>query len=114
MTWLPEKRKQSKRGMDYKKKQILLPNYIDPLRQNRKRMYEMCTIHQSYPGLEKTEINGTTSLEHSPNKINFAYDCESILLYGNLEGCNRDSAAREANWDIPTATSPESFVRGAV
>ena len=50
------------------KKQILLPNYIDLLRQNRKRMYEMCTIHQSCPGLEKTEINGTTSLDHSPNK----------------------------------------------
>ena len=70
----------------------MLPNYlldhIDLLRQNRKRMYESCTIHESYPALEKTEINDTTSLEQSPRKILFAYDCESM--------------------------SPESFVRGAV
>ena len=26
----------------------------------------------------------------------------------------RDSEEREAYWDIPTARSPESFVRGAV
>ena len=77
-------------------------------------MYESCTIHESYPGLEKSEMNDTTSLEHSPNKILFAYDCESILLYENQIGCIRDSAEREANWDIPTAMSLETFVRGAV
>ena len=100
------------------KSHIMLPNYlldhIDLLRQNRKRMYESCTIHESYPALEKTEINDTTSLEQSPRKILFAYDCESMPLDENQEGCIRDYAEREAYWDIPTAMSPESFVRGAV
>ena len=35
------------------KSHIMIPNYlldhIDLLRQNRKRMYESCTIHESYP-----------------------------------------------------------------
>ena len=92
------------------KSHILLPNYIDLLRQNRKSMYESCTIHESYPGFEKTEINDTTSLEHSSNKILFAYDCESILLYENQEGCIRDSAEREANWDIPKAMFPSTIL----
>ena len=100
------------------KSHIMLPNYlldhIDLLRQNRKRMYESCTIHESYPALEKTEMNDTTSLEQSPRKILFAYDCESMPLYENQEGCIRDYAEREAYWDIPTAMSPESFVRGPV
>ena len=69
------------------KSHIMLPNYlldhIDLLRQNPKRMYESCTIHESYPALEKTEINDTTSLEQSPRKILFAYDCESMPLYEN-------------------------------
>ena len=103
--------------MDYKS-HIMLPNYlldhIDLLRQNRKRMYESCTIHESYPALEKTEINDTTSLEQSPRKILFAYDCESMPLYENQEGWVHDYAEREAYWDIPTAMSLESFVRGAV
>ena len=94
------------------------PNYlldhIDLLRQNRKPMYESCTIRESYPALEKTEINDTTSLEQSPRKILFAYDCESMPLYENQEECIRDYAEREAYWDIPTAISSESFVRGAV
>ena len=77
-------------------------------------MYESCTIHESYPALEKTEINDTTSIEQSPRKILFAYDCESMPLYENQEGCIRDYKEREAYWDIPTAMSPESFVRGAV
>ena len=100
------------------KSHIVLPNYlldhIDLLRQNQKRMYESCTIHESYPALEKTEINDTISLEHSPQKILFAYDCESMPMYDNQEGCIRDYAEREAYRDIPTAMSPESFVRGAV
>ena len=77
-------------------------------------MYESCTIHESYPALEKTEINGTTSLEQYPRKSLFACDCESKPLYENQEGRIRDYAEREACWDIPTAMSPESFVRGAV
>ena len=81
------------------KSHIMLPNYlldhIDLLRQNRKRMYESCTIHESYPALEKTEINDTTSLEQSPRKILFAYDCESMPLYENQEGCIRDYAERK-------------------
>ena len=100
------------------KSHIMLPNYlldhINLLRQNRKRIYESCTIHESYPALEKTEINDTTSLEQSPRKILFAYDCESMRLYENHEGCIRDYAEREAYWDIPTTMSPKSFVRGAV
>ena len=67
------------------KSHIMLSNYvldhIDLLRQNRKQMYESCAIHESYPALEKTEINDTTSLEQSPRIILFAYDCESIPLY---------------------------------
>ena len=35
-------------------------------------------------------------------------------LYENQEGYIRNYAEREAYWDIPTAMSPESFVRGAV
>ena len=39
------------------KSHIMLPNYlldhIDLLRQNRKRMYESCTIHESYPASRK-------------------------------------------------------------
>ena len=100
------------------KNHIKLPNYlidhIDLLRQNRKRMYEICTIHESYPALEKTEIRDTTSLEQSPRKILLLYDCEARPLYENQEGCFRDYAEREAYLDIPTAMSPESFVRGAV
>ena len=55
------------------KSHIMLPNYfldhIDLIRQNRKRMYESCTIHESYPALEKTEIKDTSWLEQSPRKI---------------------------------------------
>ena len=97
---------------------IMLPNYhldhIDLFRQNRKQMYESYTIHESYPAIEKTEINDTTSLEQSPRKIPYAYDRESMPLYENKEGCFRDYAERGAYWDIPTAISPESFVWGAV
>ena len=77
-------------------------------------MYESCTIHESYPALEKTEINDITSLEQTPRKILFAYDCESMPLYENQEGCIRDYEEREEYWDIPKAISPESFVRGTV
>ena len=77
-------------------------------------MYESCTTQESYPALEKTEINDTTSLEQSPRKVLFAYDCESMSLYENQEGCIRDYAERKAHLDIPTAMSPESFVRGTV
>ena len=100
------------------KNHILLTNYlldhIDLLRQNGKIIYVSCTIHESYPALEKTEINDTTALEQSPRKILFAYDCESMPLYENQEGCIRDYAECEAYWHIPTAMSPESFVRGTV
>ena len=45
---------------------ILLPNYfldlIDLLRQNRERMYESCTIKESYPALEKTTQPRSTIL----------------------------------------------------
>ena len=79
------------------KSHIKLPNYLlDHIDLFRKRMYESCTIHGSYPALEKTEINDTTSLEQSPRKNIFAYDCESRSLYENQEGCIRDYAEREA------------------
>ena len=100
------------------KNYILLPNYIldhiDLFPKNRKRMYESCTIHESYPALEKTEINDTTALEQSPRKFLFAYGLESMPLYENQEGYFRDYSEREAYWDIPTAMSPDSFVRGTV
>ena len=70
-----------------RKSHILLPNYlldhINLIRQNRKRIYESCTINESYPALQKTETNDTTSLEQYLKKILFAYACESIPLYEN-------------------------------
>ena len=42
---------------------------------------------ESYPALEKTETNDTTSLEQTIRKNHFASDCESIRLYENQEGC---------------------------
>ena len=84
-------------------------NYIDLLRQERNRMYESPTIHQSYPALEKTEINDAGYLEESPRKIIFRYDCDSIPLYENQEGLIRDYAEREGYWDIQiTISSPDS------
>ena len=65
-------------------------------------MYERCTIHESYPALEKTEINDTTLLDQSPRKFHFAYDCDSRPLYENQDQCVRYYAEREAYWDIPT------------
>ena len=62
------------------------------LRQNRKRMYDSFTINESYPALEKTGINETTSLEHSLRNTLFAYDCESTPLYEIQEGCIRNYA----------------------
>ena len=100
------------------KSHILLPNYpldhIDLIRQNRKRIYESYTIHESYPLLEETEKNDTTSFEQSSRKNLFAYDCESMPLYENQEGCIRDYAEREAYWDKSKAMSPKLFVMGAV
>ena len=97
------------------KSHIMLPNYvldhIGHFRQERKRMYESPTIHQSYPALEKTEINDAGYLEESPRKILFRYDCDSIPLYENQEGLIRDYAEREGYWDIQTTiSSPESTV----
>ena len=117
MTWSPKNRRQSKRGMDYKKSHIatelplIISIYID---RSEKRMYESCTNQESYPALEKTELNDATSLEQSPRKILFAYDCKSISLYENQERCIHDYAERESKWDISTAMSHESFARGAV
>ena len=95
------------------KSHIMLPNYvldhIDLLHQDRKRMYESPKIHQSYPALEKTEINDAGYLEESPRKILFRYDCDSIPLYENQEGLIRDYAEREGYWDIQTTiSSPDS------
>ena len=78
-------------------------------------MYESCTIHESYPALEKTEINESTLIEQSTKIFHFAYDCDSMPpLYENQDRCIRDYAEREAYWDIPTEMCPESFVRGTV
>ena len=56
--------------------QIMLPNYvldhIDLLRQERKRMYESPTTHQSYPAREKTELNDTGYLKESTRKKLFS------------------------------------------
>ena len=83
MTWLPKKRQQSEQGM-YLKRLHVLPNSlfddISLIRLNRKRMYESCTFKESYPSLQKTEINNTTSFGQSPGKILFAHDCESTQL----------------------------------
>ena len=77
-------------------------------------MFESCTIHESYPALEKTEINDSTLIEQSTKKFHFAYDCDSMSLYENQDRCIRDYAERETYWDIPTEMCPESFVRGTV
>ena len=83
------------------KSHIMLPNYVldhtELLRQERKRMYESPTIHQSYPTLEKTEINDAGYLEESPRKILFRYDGDSISLYENQEGLFRDYAERDGH-----------------
>ena len=74
-------------------------------------MYESPTIHQSYPALEKSEINDAGYLELSPRKNFFRYDCDSILLQQNQEGSIRDYAEREGYWDIQTTIlSPDSTV----
>ena len=66
------------------KKHILLPNYlldhIDLLRQNRKRKYESCTIHESYPALEKNEINDTTALEQSLSSPMTTSQCRCMKI----------------------------------
>ena len=91
----------------------MLPNYVlyhlDLLRQERKRMYESPAIHQSYPALEKTEINDGGYLEESPRKIFFRYDCDTIPLSENQEGLFRDYAEREGYWDIQTTISSHDF-----
>ena len=97
------------------KSHIMLLNYvldhIDLLHQECKRMYESPTIHQSYPALEKTEINDAGYLEKSPRKILFRYDCDPIPLYENQEGSIRNYAEREGYWDIQTTiSSPDSTV----
>ena len=95
------------------KSDLMLPNYvldyIDLLRQERKRMYESPTLHQSYPALEKTEINDAGYLKESPRKILFRYDCDSIPLYENQEGLIRDYNEREGYWDIQTTISSPDY-----
>ena len=95
------------------KSHIMLPNYVRDhiLRQERKRMHESPTIHQSYPALEKTEINDAVYLEDSPRKTLFRFGCDSIPLYENQEGLIRDYVEREGYWDIQTTiSSPDSTV----
>ena len=50
------------------KSHIMLPNYvldhIDLLRQERKRMYESPTIHQSYPALDQSPRYGGKKIAH--------------------------------------------------
>ena len=84
----------------------MLPNYvldhIELFRQERKRMYESTTIHQSYLALEKTELNDAGYLEESPRKKLFWYHCDSIPLYEYQEGSIRGYAEREGYCDIQT------------
>ena len=116
MTWLPKKttRIKTRNGLQkviscYGTTSLITSIFFDRIENEctRVALFTRAIRH-------KTEINDTTSLEQSPRKILFAYDCESMPLYENQEGCIRDYAEREAYWDIPTAMSPESFVRGAV
>ena len=74
-------------------------------------MYESPTIHQSYPALEKIEINDAGYLEESPRKKYFRYDCVSIPLYEIKKRSIRNYAECEGYWDIQTtSSSPESTV----
>ena len=69
------------------KSPIMLPNYlldhIDLLRQNQKRMYESCTIHESYPALEKTETNDqprSSSLQEKFSSRMTASQCRCMKI----------------------------------
>ena len=74
-------------------------------------MYESPTIHQSYPALEKTEVNDAGYLEESPRKKFFRYDCDSIPLYEKQERSIRNYAECEGYWDVQTTiSSPDSTV----
>ena len=57
----------------YLKRLHVLPNSlfddINLLRLNLKQINENCTINESYPSLEKTEINNTTSFEQFPENF---------------------------------------------
>ena len=116
MNWLPEKTTAIKRrnGLQkftyrYRSTSLIISIYFDRIAKVRELHF-----NERYLTLEKTEINETTSLEQSPRKILYAYDCESILLYENQEGCILDYPERKLYWGLPIAMSPESFVRGAV
>ena len=66
---------------------MMLPNYlldkIGILIQSRKQVYESCCVTESYPALERTDIQDPTCIDRSPRKILFDYDCQSILFYKN-------------------------------
>ena len=96
MTWLPEKAAAIKTSNGLQKLPNYLLDHINILRHNRKRLCESFTFIESYPALEHTEMNDTTSLEQPPRKNFLEYDCESILLFENQQECIRDYAERES------------------
>ena len=104
MTWLLEETAAIKTRNDlqtvtycYRTTSLIRSIYID-------RIEKECT---------RFALLTRTIHEQSPRKIPLMYDCDSIPLYGNQEGCIRDHAERESYWNIPTAMSPTSFVMGA-
>ena len=115
MTWLPEKTTEirTRNGLQkvtycYRTTSLITSIYFD----RTEREFSRAALFTR--AIHCTEKNDTTSFEQSSRKNLFAYDCESMPLYENQEGCIRDYAEREAYWDNSTAMSPESFVMGAV
>ena len=97
------------------KNHMMLPNYlldqIGILTQSRKQVYKNFCVTESYPSLERTDIQDPTCLDRSPRKILFNYDCQSILFYENQEGSNRNLAERETYWNIELMESSDSTER---
>ena len=76
------------------KNQAMVLNYlldqISILIQIRKQVYESCCVAESYPALERTDIQDPTCFDRSLRKILFNYDCQSIPFYENQERSIRD------------------------
>ena len=72
-------------------------------------MYKRSTVCVLYPALDKTDVNDAASLEQSPRKILFRYDCDSIPLYEKQEGCSHDYAERKACWETEAAISSPAY-----
>ena len=95
------------------KDHMVLPNnlldQIDILIQSRKYVYEICCVTESYPVLERTDVQDPTCHDRSPRKIMFDYDCQTNPFYKNQVGSTRNLAERETYWNIESVELPDSI-----